>query len=75
MSCPLNNFFLEQTFKPNIKYLKSNRILYLIKKRKKRENVINVNDQHIIQGKLFILDKGKLSVLHCIHELLLLFYL
>ena len=32
-----------------------------------------VNDQHIIQGKLFIYDKGKLSVLHCIHELLLLF--
>ena len=27
-----------------------------------------VNDQHIIQGKLFISDKGKLSVLHCIHE-------
>ena len=34
----------------------------------KKENVITVNDQHIIQGKLFIPDKGKISVLHCIHE-------
>ena len=36
-------------------------------------SIHSVNDQHIIQGKLFIPDKGKLSVLHCIHELLLLF--
>ena len=41
-------------------------ILYLIKK--KKENVINVNDQHIIQGKLFMSDNGKLSVMHCMHE-------
>ena len=29
---------------------------------------IYCNGQHIIQGKLFISDEGKLSVLHCIHE-------
>ena len=32
------------------------------------KQAILVNDQHIIQGKLFISDKGKLSALHCIHE-------